>query len=430
MIKCVVGAARAAGVDRTVVVVGHGADDVKQALDGENVEWVVQSEQRGTGHAVSQATDWFTAGGTVLVLFGDAPLVRGETLQSLIRFHSENESSATVLTTRVADPAGYGRILRDGAGDFKGIVEDVNATDEERAIDEVNTGIACFSAESLVEALPRLKPNPPKDEIYLGDVIPLLAEAGQRVAAFRAGEPEEFFNVNDRISLARAEQAMRRRTAEELMAAGVTVMDPGSTYIDVGVTVGRDTVVFPNTYLSGGTVIGSECVIGPGAAIADSRIGDGCRIGHSVIRGSTLGAGVTVGPFSHLREGTVLAAGVRVGNFAEIKNSTAGEGSKFPHHSYVGDSTVGAGVNIGAGVVTVNYDGRDKHRTNIGDDAFIGCNVNLVAPVTVGEGAYVAAGSTINKDVPGGDLAIARSRQENKDGWAERRRRESGRKKT
>lgn len=429
MVKSVVGSARAAGVDRVLVVVGHGADDVKAALEGESVEWIVQDQQRGTGDAVARASDRFTAGGTVLVLFGDAPLVRGETLQELIRFHTENESSATVLTTRVPDPSGYGRILRDEEGGLQGIVEHVNASEEERAIDEVNTGIACYSADALARALPRLEPNPPKDEIYLGDVIPLLIKEGRRVAAFQAGEPEEFFNVNDRLSLARADKAMRRRTAGELMASGVTILDPDNTYIDAGVTIGQDTVVMPNTYLTGSTSIGSECVIGPGAAIADSRVDDGCRIEHSVIRGSTVGPRVTVGPFSHLREGTVLAADVRVGNFAEIKNSSAGEGSKFPHHSYVGDSTIGAGVNIGAGVVTVNYDGRHKHRTVVEDGAFIGCNANLIAPVIVGGGAYVAAGSTVNKDVPGGDLAIARSRQENKAGWAERRR-ESDRDKT
>lgn len=422
----VVRTVRAAGVPRVVVVVGYQAEEVKACL-GTAVEYVTQHEQLGTGHAVLVTREVLADfAGDVLVLYGDTPLITPETLVALVGAHQAQEAAATVLTAELENPTGYGRILRDPQGQLAGIVEEADASDAERAIREVNTGLYCFSAPALFPALERLSPGNRQGEYYLPDVIKVFLGLGRRVAAVRAPDPLAVLGVNTRRQLAEVQSRLRWRILEALMDDGVTVMDPATTFVDWGVRIGRDTVLHPFTVVEGRSEVGAGCVIGPGAHLIDARLHDGVQVRHSVVAQSELEEGVTVGPFSHVRPGSRLARGARVGNFAEIKNSSLGAGSKVPHHSYVGDTTMGAGVNFGAGAVVVNYDGRHKHRTRIGDRAFIGCNANLVAPVEVGEGAFVAAGSTVTRDVPAEALGIARARQENKPGWARRRAREPG----
>lgn len=421
MIEHVVGAARAAGVERVLVVIGHGAEDVRAVLDGQ-VEFVWQEQQKGTGHAVLQAAAALAGEEDVLLLYGDTPLLQADTLAGLMADHRRDGAAATLLTAVVAAPAGYGRIKRAADGRVVRIVEEADAAPVDKAINEINTGIACYKVAELLTALADVRPDNNQGEYYLVDVVPLLAAAGGRVGAVVAADARQFLNVNDRRTQAEAEGLLRRLVLERVMDGGVTIVDPGTTYIDDTVTVGPDSTILPFTIVTGASAIGRGCTIGPGAVLHDVQVEDGCRIVQSNISASRLGAGSTVGPYSHLRPGTVLAAGAKVGNFAEIKNSTVGPGSKVSHHSYIGDSRLGADVNIGAGTVTVNYDGAKKHTTIIHDKAFIGCNANLIAPVVIGADSYVAAGSTIGGDVPDGALAIARGRQENKPGWVERRR--------
>ncbi|MFO7245665.1 MAG: bifunctional UDP-N-acetylglucosamine diphosphorylase/glucosamine-1-phosphate N-acetyltransferase GlmU [Thermaerobacter sp.] len=420
MVRYVLEAVRGAGVDRVVAVVGHQADRVAQAL-GDDARCVVQEPQLGTGHAVQCAEAEAAGFDRVLVVPGDTPLLTAGTLASLLERHARSGAAAVLLTAVVDDPTGYGRVIRDAAGMVQRIVEEADAGPEERAVREINAGVAVFDGPALFAALRGITAANRQNEYYLWDVLPLLMAAGGAVEAVAAADPDEIMGVNDRVALAEAEAVVRRRIARHWMRQGVTLVDPATTYIGADVEIGPDTVIEPLTVLAGRTVVGRSCRIGPGAQIYHSRIGDGCTVGPSVIEESRLGDGVTVGPFNHLRPGTVLEDGARVGNFAELKNTRVGPGSKVPHHSYLGDAEIGRGVNIGAGAVTVNYDGRAKHPTRIEDGAFIGCNVNLVAPVTVGRRGYVAAGSTIHRDVPPEALAIARNRQENKEGWVRRR---------
>lgn len=419
MVEHVVRAAEAAGVDRIVVVVGHQAERVRDRL-GERVAYAVQSQPLGTGHAVLAAEAAVGEADHVLVLYGDMPLLEGPVLERLIAAHRRSQAAATLLTVELDDPTGYGRIVRDAGGRVVRIVEEADATAAERAIREVNTGIACYRREPLFAALRRLTPANAQGEYYLVDVVRLLREQGLEVQTVPAPDPEPVQGVNDREALARAEAALRQRIRRRWMAAGVTLIDPASTWIDDDVEIGRDTVIYPNTVLAAGSRIGEGCRLGPGAHIAGSVLGRDVQVWYSVVEQSELGDGCRVGPFSHVRPGCRIAPGVRIGNFAELKNAQVGEGAKVNHHSYLGDARVGAGVNIGAGTVTVNYDGHRKHATVIEDGAFIGCNANLVAPVRVGRGAYVAAGSTVTQDVPADALAIARERQVNKEGWAAR----------
>lgn len=413
-------ALRAAGVDAVVAVVGHQAERVKAAL-GEGVVFVHQERPLGTGHAVQVAADVLARYDEVLVVAGDIPLLRGETLETLLAHHRRSGADVTLLTAVVEDPTGYGRILRDAAGRFERIVEEADATPEQRAVREVNTSIYCFRTGPLLQVLGRVGADNAQGEYYLVDAVTLIAREGGRVEAVAAADAEDVLGVSDRRDLARAERIARLRVLERLMAGGVTVIDPESTFVDEDVEVGQDTVILPFTLLLGRTRVGRRCRIGPGARLIDTEVGDDCTVGESTLEETVLGSGVAVGPYNHLRPGTVVADGAKIGNFAELKNARVGKGSKVPHHSYVGDAEIGEGVNLGAGAVTVNYDGRRKHRTRIEDGVMIGCNVNLVAPVTVGRGAYVAAGSTITRDVPPGALAIARERQENKPDWVERR---------
>ena len=421
MVQYVLDAAGAAGAKKSVVVIGFGADSVKEAL-GSQTEFVVQAEQLGTGHAVQQTAELLKDyTGTVMVLCGDTPLLQSDTLISLFAEHKQAGALATVLTARMPDPAGYGRVIRDGSGRVVKIVEHKDATEDELKVNEVNTGIYCFERRALFDALAGIDCSNQQGEYYLTDVIGILANKKEKVWAVAAGNYEETLGINSRLQLAGAEKILRRRKLEELMENGVTIMDPDSTFVDAAVQIGADTIIYPCTWVEGRTTIGQDCRIGPSTRIQNTIIGNNVTLHFAYTHDCEIKDGANVGPYVHLRPQTVLAEGVKVGNFVEVKNSMIGKGSKIPHLSYIGDTDMGAGVNIGSGTITVNYDGKHKHRTTIEDNSFIGCNSNLVAPVTVGSGAYVAAGSTITKNVPSDSLGVARARQSNIDGWVKRR---------
>ncbi|AIF53842.1 bifunctional UDP-N-acetylglucosamine diphosphorylase/glucosamine-1-phosphate N-acetyltransferase GlmU [Pelosinus sp. UFO1] len=418
MVQHVLDAADVAGAKKKVVVVGFGAECVEGTL-GKQAEFVVQAEQLGTGHAVMQAAEFLKDfDGTVMVLCGDTPLLRGKTLGKLFAEHKAAGASATVLTAHMPNPTGYGRVIRDASGQVLKIVEQKDANSRELAVNEVNTGIYCFERAALFEALQNTNCNNMQGEYYLTDVIGILATAHSKVWAVKVDDYQDTLGINSRMQLAEAEKIVRKRKLAELMDAGVTIMDIDSTFIDQEVTIGPDSIVYPFTWIEGNTTIGGNCQIGPNSRIQDSIVGDNTTLHFSYAHDCKVGNDVIVGPYVHLRPKTVLADKVKVGNFVEVKNSQVGEGSKIPHLSYIGDTDMGEKVNIGSGTITVNYDGKNKSRTIIEDGAFIGCNTNLVAPVTVGKGAYVAAGSTITKNVPSESLGVARARQSNIDGWA------------
>lgn len=421
MVQQVIDAARGAGAGRQVVVVGFGADAVKEAL-GDPVLFAEQTEQLGTGHAVMQAKAAIgDFQGTIMVLCGDTPLLTADLLAKLVSEHQAEGAAATVLTARMPDPTGYGRVIRNAAGQVLKIVEQKDANPAELAVNEINTGIFCFERQALFDALAKIDCNNMQGEYYLTDVMGILASEGTKVWAVATEDFEQTLGINSRRQLAGAEKIIRRRKLEALMDDGVTIMDPDSTFIDESVVIGPDTVIYPFTWLEGQTVIGSGCAIGPNSRLQDVTVGDDVTLHFTYAHECTVGNEVTVGPYVHLRPKTVLADKVKVGNFVEVKNSHIGMQSKLPHLSYIGDTDMGAGVNIGCGTITVNYDGKKKHRTTIADKAFVGCNSNLVAPVTVGEGAYVAAGSTITKDIPADALGVGRARQANIDGWVKKR---------
>lgn len=422
MVQHVLDAARGAGANQCIVVIGFGADSVAAAIGGQ-AQFAVQAEQLGTGHAVMQAKPALAGKqGTVMILCGDTPLLSRDTLELLRRTHENSRAAATVLTALMPDPTGYGRVIRDGAGQVAKIVEQKDADAAELAVREVNTGIYCFEQQQLFAALDELTCNNAQGEYYLTDCIAILRAKGLPVAAAAAPDFEETLGVNSRLQLAQAETILRRNKLNSLMESGVTIMDPASVFIDASVEIGADSVIYPFTWIEGDTVIGSNCRIGPNTRIQNSIIGDQVALQFVYAHDCRIANHVTAGPYVHIRPDTVLADGVKIGNFVEVKNSHVGAGSKIPHLSYIGDTDMGSGINIGCGVVTVNYDGRKKHRTTIEDDAFIGCNANLVAPVTVRQGAYVAAGSTITKEVPAASLGVARARQTNIDGWVKKQR--------
>lgn len=417
MVQQVMNAADLAGAKRKIVVVGFGAESVETAL-GNQAEYVVQQEQLGTGHAVMQASEILKDfEGTVMVLCGDTPLLQGQTLAKLFAEHQAAKASATVLTACMPDPTGYGRVIRNEDGQVLKIVEQKDAASGELAVNEVNTGIYCFERKALFEALNSINCNNMQGEYYLTDVIGILAKSQDKVWAVQVDEYQETLGINSRMQLAEAEKILRRRKLANLMDNGVTIMDIDSTFIDEEVCIGPDTVIYPFTWIEGATTIGKGCEIGPSSRIQNSSIGDNAILHFIYAHDCKIGNHVTVGPYVHLRPNTVLSDGVKIGNFVEVKNSQIGKGSKIPHLSYIGDTDMGEKVNIGSGTITVNYDGKNKHRTTLEDGVFIGCNTNLVAPVTVGKGAYVAAGSTITKNVPSEALGVARARQSNIDGW-------------
>jgi bifunctional UDP-N-acetylglucosamine pyrophosphorylase/glucosamine-1-phosphate N-acetyltransferase len=358
--------------------------------------------------------------GVTLVVCGDTPLIRAETMEALFKQHEESSAKATILTASIENPTGYGRIIRNDSGFVEKIVEHKDATEEERKINEINTGTYCFDNIALFEALKNVSNDNVQGEYYLPDVIEILKKQGEVVTAFQTNEFEETLGVNDRVALSEAERIMRHRTNEAHMRNGVTIIDPASTYIETDVEIGQDTVIYPGSMVKGKTIIGADCQIGPNTEIDSCKIGDATVIRHSVANDSLIGDRVNIGPFAHIRPKSAISDDVKIGNFVEIKKSNFGTGSKASHLSYIGDAEVGSNVNIGCGSITVNYDGKNKFLTKIEDDVFIGCNSNLVAPVTIGKGSYVAAGSTITKNVPGEALSIARARQENKENYVQK----------
>jgi len=420
MVGHVIDTVKKANSEQIVVVVGHGAEQV-MAYIGDQAQFVKQEQQLGTGHAVQQAEALLGhEDGTTIVICGDTPLVQSSTIEEMLKLHEQSGAGATILTATFPNPTGYGRIIRNNDGFVERIVEQKDCTPEEAAVQEINTGTYCFDNKKLFAALRQINNNNAQGEYYLTDVIGILKSAGEVVQGYNTPDLAEAIGVNDRVALAEAEGLMRARINRQHLINGVSLIDPASTYIEAGVTIGADTVIYPGVVLKGETTIGEDCVIGPQSEISNSTIASGVHIKHSVLDKAVVGDDSSIGPFAYLRPGSKVGKNCKVGDFVELKNASLDDGSKVSHLSYVGDATVGKDVNIGCGAITVNYDGINKFKTEIGDGAFIGSNVNLIAPVKVGDGAYVVAGSTITKDVPAGDLAIARQRQENKPEYAEK----------
>ncbi|TRZ36437.1 bifunctional UDP-N-acetylglucosamine diphosphorylase/glucosamine-1-phosphate N-acetyltransferase GlmU [Niallia circulans] len=407
-------------MERIVTVIGHGSDLVKAQL-GDKISYAYQAEQLGTAHAVMQAKDFLeNKDGVTVVVCGDTPLITSETLEALSSYHLKTSAKATVLTAVAEDPTGYGRIVRNNIGEVEKIVEHKDASEEEKQIVEINTGTYCFDNAALFEALNNVTNENVQGEYYLPDVIEIFKKQGEIVSAYKTGDFSETIGVNDRIALAEAERLLKKRVNEEHMRNGVTIIDPSNTYIGTDVTIGSDTVILPGTIISGQTTIASDCVIGPNTEIGNCVVGESTEIRQSAAFDSKIGANVNIGPFAHIRPASSIGDDVKIGNFVEIKKAEFGDRSKASHLSYIGDAKVGSDVNIGCGTITVNYDGENKFLTTIEDGAFIGCNSNLIAPVKVGKGAYVAAGSTITDDVPAESLSIARARQVNKDEYVKK----------
>jgi len=415
-------AARAAGADPIVVVIGAGAEQMRIVLADTDVRIVHQAERKGTGHAVMCAQAALEGHqGDVLVTCADIPLVRPQTLRELAAEHSQSGAAATVLTTIYPDPTGYGRVVRDEDGRVQQIVEHDDADEQVRQIKEINTSIYCFDAVTLFGALPRLSANNAQDEYYLTDVIPELLDEGHTVAAVTAPDWQEVMGINTRAQHAEAERIARSRVRQRLMDDGVMLMDPGSTFIDCEVQIGPDTVIWPGAVILGQTQVGSDCVIQSNVRIENCQIADRVQVRHcSVVTNSRLGNEVQVGPFAHVRNDSEICEQACIGSYAEVVRSVVGPRTYDKHFSYLGNAQVGADVNIGAGVITCNYDGQAKHRTVIGDGAFIGSDAAIVAPVTIGAGAYIGAGSVITKDVPPNALAVERGPQKNIEDWAKR----------
>lgn len=388
-----------------VLIVGHGAEAVEQAA-GDGVETVEQAEQLGTGHAVLQARGTLRGRAElVLVSYADMPLLTAETLNELVSRQRKNSGPITLLSLVRENAQGFGRVVRDGDGAVTAIVEEAVATREQLEIQELNAGVYCFEATWLWEHIDRIPLSLPKEEYYLTDLVEMAFAEGRNVATVVTKDQDEAMGINNRMHLAQAERVLRRRINERWMRAGVTMIDPATTYIETCVTIGRDTTIYPNTHLRGATRIGKRCAIGPNAVIEESEIGNGCVVNASVIEQAVMEDGSDIGPFSHLRRGARLCEGAHVGNFGELKQSTLGPGAKMGHFSYLGDADVGAGANIGAGTITCNYDGERKHRTVIEEGAFIGSDTMLVAPVRVGKGAKIGAGAVVTRDIPPGAVA-------------------------
>jgi bifunctional UDP-N-acetylglucosamine pyrophosphorylase/glucosamine-1-phosphate N-acetyltransferase len=420
MIAWVSEAIEAVAAERLLVVLGDGSEEVHQFLP-QSAEVVIQEQQLGTADAVAtvrQALEGFE--GDILVMYGDTPLISGEVLAGLLDKHSSGEPACTLLAVAMDDPSHYGRIKRDADGRVIRIVEHKDASDEEKAIADVNAGVYVFEAASLWSALAEVGSGNAQGEYYLTDVIEILAGGGQAVLAYDTVDQDAVMGVNSRVDLAEAAAKMRQRIIRQHMLDGITIIDPATTFIEAGVVIGQDTVIEPMTSLTGKTVIGADCVIGPGTTLIDTNVDDGTRLLASYVVEGSIAAGCNVGPFAYLRPGAVLEQGAKAGAFVEIKNSTVGAGAKVPHLSYVGDTVIGGGTNIGAGNITANYDGVNKHRTVIGSRVHTGAGSVFVAPVAVGDDAMTGAGSVITEDVPEGDLGIARSRQKNVAGFARR----------
>lgn len=413
MIVHIVDIVKQAGIEDINVVVGHGREVVQQLLASKNVKFVIQEEQLGTGHALLQAENNIDPQSAVVVLAGDTPLLRSSTIQKVINVHKQNNSSGTILSAELSNPTGYGRVIRQADQSFSRIVEEKDASEEEKQIREINSGIYCFQAGKAFELLHQINTDNAQGEYYLTDVLELIKNNRESVNIIKVEDAQEIYGVNDRIQLAYVEAILRKRKNLELMSQGVTIIDPNSTFIDKDVKVKQDSIILPYTIIEGSTIIGKNCNIGPYSRISNSQIGDNVIIDSSRVNEAKIGNQCTIGPYAYLRPQAELHDNVKVGDFAEIKKSIIGENSKIPHLSYVGDTIIGKGVNIGAGTITCNYDGKNKHQTIIEDQAFIGSNTNLVAPVRVGENATVGAGSTISHDVPPDTLAVERAKQRN-----------------
>ncbi|MFG2085676.1 MULTISPECIES: bifunctional UDP-N-acetylglucosamine diphosphorylase/glucosamine-1-phosphate N-acetyltransferase GlmU [unclassified Spirillospora] len=425
MLGHVLAAARELEPERLVVVVGHRREQVVEHLaqTAPDAEAAVQERQSGTGHAVRMALEQTGAlDGTVVVTNGDHPLLRGETLQALVQAHEAEGNAATVLTTEIPDATGYGRMVRAADGSVTAIVEHKDATEEQRAINEINVGMYAFDGALLADALKRVTTDNAKGEEYLTDVVAILRGDGHRTGAHLAADWVETQGVNDKVQLAQARRQLNDRILEAHMRAGVTIVDPATTWIDVEVTADQDAEVHPGTQLHGRTHLGEGARVGPGCTLTDTRVGEGASVINAVCVEAEIGPDASVGPYAYLRPGTRLARKAKIGTYVETKNADIGEGTKVPHLTYVGDAEIGEGSNIGASSVFVNYDGVEKHRSVIGSHVKVGSDNMIVAPVTVGDGAYTAAGSVIVQDVPPGAMAVARARQRNVEGWVERRR--------
>ena len=417
----VIDASKAAGADKVCAVVGHKAETVKEVL-GDVCEFALQAEQKGTGHAVMQAIDVIkNSKGEVVILNGDTPLITAETINKAIEYHKNNGNQATVITAILDDATGYGRIVRDNDGSVLKIVEQKDASEEEKKINEVNSGMYVFDAQSLVYALDKITPNNAQGEYYLTDTLEILLSAGKKIGGYAISDNDEIRGINDRVQLNEAEKIMQKRINEYHMRNGVTMRNPESVYIEDGVEIGNDTEICQNVTIKSGTKIGSDCVIGSGSMLDRAVIHDGVDVLSSVILESEVDEGTHVGPFAYIRPNCHVGKEVKVGDFVELKNSNIDDGTKISHLTYIGDSDVGKRVNFGCGTVTCNYDGKKKYRTTIGDDCFVGCNTNFVSPINVGDGVYIAAGSTITEDIPENSLSIARARQVNKEGWKDKR---------
>lgn len=412
-------------MDKNIVIVGHKKDDVIEYFKDAPLKFIEQEMGEGipygTGYAVACALDEFSDEDMVYILTGDTPLFKEKTIAKFMDYAQSHDFDACVLTAVVSDPFGYGRIIRGTDSTIAGIVEEKDATDKEKAITEVNTGIFAFTGRALKENIGNLSANNKQSELYLTDVIQMLNDQGRKIGGVTMCDEEEMLGINSRVQLAACEEIMRRRINRYHMDNGVTFTDKDATLIDFDVKIGRDTILGPNVHLEGSTIIGEGCVIRGASRIVDSTVADGVTIESSVIEHSQVGCGVTMGPFAHLRPNCVLEENVHIGNFVEVKNSHIGKGTKAGHLAYIGDGDVGENVNISCGVIFCNYNGRKKFRTTIGDNAFIGSNVNLVAPITIGEGAFIAAGSTISKDVGDESLAVERSEQKMIAGWNRRK---------
>lgn len=420
MVEHVLGQLEKAKIDNIVTVVGYGAESVENTI-GKRSAFALQKQQLGTGHAVMQTEKLLgDIDGETLVVSGDTPLFRAETFNKLFEYHHQRHAAVTILTSNAPDPTGYGRIVRNDVGIVERIVEEKDATTKEKEIHEINTGVYCFDNQKLFAALKKINNNNAQGEYYLTDVIGILKQAGEIVTAYWMPDFNESMGVNNRVALAQANKIMRKRINEELMMNGVTMIDPATTYIDAGVQVGRDTVIEGNVVIKGNTKIGSDCLIGAGSRIIDSTIHDGVKVISSTLENAEMHDGSDIGPNSHLRTLAEIGKNVHIGNFCEVKKAYVGEGTKVGHLTYIGDATLGKNINVGCGVVFVNYDGAKKHHTNVGDHAFIGSNSNLVAPVNIAADSFIAAGSTITDNTERFDMAIARQRQTNKPGYAKK----------
>ena len=407
-------------MQEVITVVGHGAERVKEVL-GDRTKFVLQAEQLGTAHAVKVAKDELKdKEGTTIVMYGDTPEIRPETINSMWDPHENTNAKATVLTAIADNPFAYGRIIRDVNGKLVKIVEEKDATEQEKKIKEINSGIYCFDNKLLFEMLEKVKNDNNQGEYYLPDVLALIREQKEIIETYLCDDFDETFGVNDRVALAYAENVMRNRINTKHMLAGVTLVDPTNTYIAPNAIIGRDTTIYPNVTIKSNTVIGEDCQIKPNSYLENAKIGNGVKVLSSTISDSKIGDFTSVGPYAHIRNNCDLGEHVRVGNFVELKNTTYGDGSKTAHLSYLGDAEVGKNTNIGCGTITVNYDGKNKYKTKIGSDAFIGCNSNLIAPLEIGDGAVVAAGTTVTENAPDDTLVIARVKQENKMGYAKK----------